>query len=149
MNYSKKLKALVLSLGLAAMMLPANATAQEARPRLFGLPDLFQSKDEDLFLFQDAGTDLGGPIGGPITIGGDITNATAQEARPGRLFGLGDLEGLFQFQDAGTDRGDPKTIEGDISNDGFGENAPLGSGIAILIGAGLGYVALKKKEDEQ
>ena len=34
-----------------------------------------------------------------------------------------------------------------ISNDGFGSNAPLGSGIAILIGAGLGYVALKKKED--
>ena len=30
----------------------------------------------------------------------------------------------------------------------FGQ-APLGSGIAILIGAGLGYVALKKKEDEQ
>ena len=36
-----------------------------------------------------------------------------------------------------------------ISNDDFGSNAPLGSGIAILIGAGLGYVALKKKEDEQ
>ena len=34
-----------------------------------------------------------------------------------------------------------------ITNDDFG--APLGSGIAILIGAGLGYVALKKKEDEQ
>lgn len=33
-----------------------------------------------------------------------------------------------------------------IQNDPFG--APLGSGIAILIGAGLGYVALKKKEDE-
>ena len=31
----------------------------------------------------------------------------------------------------------------------FGQPAPLGSGIAILIGAGLGYVALKKKEDEQ
>ena len=45
--------------------------------------------------------------------------------------------------------GDPKPIEGDITNDGFGSNAPLGSGIAILIGAGLGYVALKKKEDEQ
>ena len=29
------------------------------------------------------------------------------------------------------------------------QDAPLGSGIAILIGAGLGYVALKKKEDEQ
>ncbi len=32
---------------------------------------------------------------------------------------------------------------------GFEEPAPLGSGIAILIGAGLGYVALKKKEDKQ
>ena len=32
---------------------------------------------------------------------------------------------------------------------GFEEPAPLGSGIAILIGAGLSYVALKKKEDEQ
>ena len=36
---------------------------------------------------------------------------------------------------------------GGITNDSFG--APLGSGIAILIGAGLGYVALKKKEDGQ
>ena len=35
-----------------------------------------------------------------------------------------------------------------LTNDPFG-NSPLGSGIAILIGAGLGYVALKKKEDEQ
>ena len=34
-----------------------------------------------------------------------------------------------------------------ITNDDFG--ASLGSGIAILLGAGLGYVALKKKEDEQ
>ena len=34
-----------------------------------------------------------------------------------------------------------------ITNDSFG--APLGSGIAILLGAGLGYVALKKKEDQQ
>ena len=29
------------------------------------------------------------------------------------------------------------------------QEVPLGSGIAILIGAGLGYIALKKKEDEQ
>ena len=34
-----------------------------------------------------------------------------------------------------------------ISNDDFGSNAPLGSGLVILLGAGLGYVALKKKED--
>ena len=29
------------------------------------------------------------------------------------------------------------------------QEVPLGSGIAILIGAGLGYLALKKKEDKQ
>ena len=35
----------------------------------------------------------------------------------------------------------------DATIQGFG--VPLGSGIVILIGAGLGYLALKKKEDEQ
>lgn len=35
-----------------------------------------------------------------------------------------------------------------ITNSGIGQQtAPLGSGLFILIGAGLGYVALKKKED--
>ena len=43
-----------------------------------------------------------------------------------------------------------------VENDNFtiadfveSTTSPLGSGIAILIGAGLGYVALKKKEDAQ
>ena len=40
------------------------------------------------------------------------------------------------------------TEEG-ISNYGIGETVPVGCGLVILIGAGLGYVALKKKEDEQ
>ena len=37
--------------------------------------------------------------------------------------------------------------ESGITNADFGEEAPLGSGIAIMLAAGLGYVALKKKED--
>jgi opacity protein-like surface antigen len=49
------------------------------------------------------------------------------------------------FFNENVNRGD--AISGGIANDDFG--APLGSGIAILLGAGLGYVALKKKEDEQ
>lgn len=36
---------------------------------------------------------------------------------------------------------------GTISNYGLGEQAPLGSGVVILLLAGAGYVALKKKED--
>lgn len=39
------------------------------------------------------------------------------------------------------------TIGGSITNDDF--QTPIGSGIAILMGAGLGYAALKKKEDKQ
>ena len=35
-----------------------------------------------------------------------------------------------------------------ITNETFGENtSPVGSGLGILLAAGLGYVALKKKED--
>ena len=92
------LKAIVLSLGLGAMMLPANAMAQ--------------------------GT----------------------SKRPGGLFGLNDLfatEGLFQT------RVEEEALNLNVETQSFQDPAPLGSGIAILIGAGLGYVALKKKEDEQ
>ena len=71
----------------------------------------------------------------------------AQEGAKGGMFGRGDLfesGGLFRGLMDAQGEGD---LEFDITNDDFG--APLGSGIAILIGAGLGYVALKKKEDEQ
>jgi hypothetical protein len=44
-------------------------------------------------------------------------------------------------------------VSGGFTNGNFGDPdpnpLPLGSGLAILMGAGLGYVALKKKEDEQ
>ena len=98
MTKSQSLKAIVLSLGLAALMASATMNAQINR-------GLLQNpyKDHD--------------------------NSRRNES-------------LMRA-------GAPKSIEGDITNDGFGINAPLGSGIAILIGAGLGYVALKKKEDEQ
>ena len=98
MTKSQSWKAIVLSLGLAALMAPATMNAQINR-------GLLQNpyKDHD----------------------NSRRNESMMRA------------------------GDPKPIEGDITNDGFGSNAPLGSGIAILIGAGLGYVALKKKEDEQ
>ena len=57
----------------------------------------------------------------------------------GKLFGSDGM--LF-----GPRESDPE-LELDITNGGIGEEAPLGSGLVILLGAGLGYVALKKKED--
>ena len=96
MNKHKKLKTIVFSLGLAAMMLPAN-------------------------------------------------NLTAQTG--GGIFERGFVSGEADYGSRGMMNVSGNTEDG-ITNQGIGE-APLGSGLVILLGAGLGYVALKKKEDEQ
>ena len=93
-------------------------------------------------------------------------SAMAQKTtvRPGGLFGLNDQygislvyqtrpEGLFgRNNQSGASilyRTEEKVLDLNVGIQPFQEPAPLGSGIVILIGAGLGYVALKKKEDEQ
>ena len=91
------LKALALSLGLAALMAPATTLNGQSRP--------------------------GGLFG---------TDPQTNDDSP---------EGLMNIN---------LNTEDGITNGNFGEQpAPLGSGLVLLIGAGLGYVALKKKEDEQ
>lgn len=96
MTKKNSLKAIALSLGLAALMAPATPMNAQSRPSgLFG---------------SDPQTNDNSPKG--------LMNPN----RSGVSFGL--------------------------SNDNF-QSAPLGSGLVLLIGAGLGYVALKKKEDEQ
>ena len=73
---------------------------------------------------------------------------SAQDAETGGgLLGLGTLFGSDGQLFGKSGEGDPEIELEGIQNDDFG--APLGSGIAILLGAGLGYVALKKKEDKQ
>ena len=115
MKNKMKLKTIALSLGLAAMMLPASAMAQKTTVRpggLFGLNDQY-------------GISL------------------VYQTRPEGLFGRNDRSRasfLYQTEEAEMD------LFVEIQT--FQE-VPLGSGIAILIGAGLGYLALKKKEDEQ
>ena len=92
------LKALALSLGLAALMAPATPLNAQSRP-------------SGLFV-SDPQTNDNSPKG------------LMNQNRSGKSFWF--------------------------SNGNFGEQpAPLGSGLVLLIGAGLGYVALKKKEDEQ
>lgn len=94
----KTLKAIVLSLGLSAMMAPATLDAQINR--------------------------------------GLLQNPYKDESSK--------KQGMLR-------QGSPAEINdnGGITNQGIGEPAPLGSGLVILVGAGLGYVALKRKEDEQ
>ena len=97
MTKKKSLKAIALSLGLAALMAPATPLNAQSRPSgLFG---------------SDPQTNDNSPKG--------LMNPN----RSGVSFVL--------------------------NNDNFEQPAPLGSGLVLLIGAGLGYVALKKKEDEQ
>ena len=69
-------------------------------------------------------------------------------AQNGGMFGKGqggnydsyNSKGMLDVSISGND-------EGGITNGGIGEETPLGGGIAILLAAGLGYAALKKKED--
>ena len=101
MKKSKKLKAVVLSMGLGVAML----TATSAQAQVINLLDEYYNE-----LDQQS-------------------SDNAPLLQRGTTYTINDNTG-----------------DG-IQNDGFG--APIGSGLAILIGAGLGYVALKKKEDEQ
>ena len=65
--------------------------------------------------------------------------------RPGGLFGLYNRSGTSLLQRTEEEE---EELDLDVEIQSF-EEAPLGSGIVILLVAGLGYVALKKKEDEQ
>ena len=131
-NNNRKLKSIVLSMALAAGMLPVSVSAQnveaETRAGLFGLGKLFSS--EELF-----------------------SNPDEEEPTEPWMQGNG---GLFSSSDVFWNSRFGINLNPQVlSNGNFGEpepeypDAPLGSGIAILIGAGLGYVALKKKEDKQ
>lgn len=65
------------------------------------------------------------------------------------LFGRGETADTENSGGGMMRQGDPinDNDNGGLTNQTF--QTPLGGGIAILLAAGLGYVALKKKEDEQ
>ena len=98
---NKKLKTLVLSLGLGAAMLLSTAVQAQG---------VFGDMLDNYYAEKEAQSSQGG---GAL------------------LRGAGDAD-----------------ITSGITFDNF-QDVPLGGGLAILLGAGLGYVALKKKEDKQ
>jgi hypothetical protein len=74
-------------------------------------------------------------------------NMIAQNDGSRGLFGMGGSSADLEYSSGSLMKQGEPNVNGGITNDDFG--TPLGSGIVILLGAGLGYVALKKKEDEQ
>ena len=76
------------------------------------------------------------------------SSAMAQKTteRPGGLFGLNDQPETSLLH---RNIFEKKGLDLNVGTQPFQDPVPLGSGIAILIGASLGYVALKKKEDKQ
>ena len=108
MDKRRKKKAIMLSLGLAAMMLPVMACAQGGG--LFQLGTKPETEGNSGLMDR-----------GEVTAGGALT---------GQGFG-------------GTN--------GDITGQTFGDDAPLGSGLFVLLAAGAGYATMKsrKKQNEQ
>ena len=76
------------------------------------------------------------------------THLNAQDWRGG-LFGKNPK--AEETENGMMQRGNRSSISDDglFSNANFGEEVPIAGGIAVLLAAGLGYVALKKKEDKQ
>lgn len=137
-NY-RKLKTIVLSMVLAAgMMLPASSFAQEVVAEtgggVFGFGKLFGTDEQFDNLIVEEPTESRVPESGGLfnSYGGDNADNNFLGNR-----------GLFNIT------GSANINPGGFSNADFGEQSPLGSGIAIMLAAGLGYAALKKKEDEQ
>ena len=134
----RKLKTIMLSMMLVAgMLLPTSSFAQNVEAEtgggLFGFGKIF-GFDGQLF-----GENLNEE---PIEEGGFSPETGGGLFGSGNRFGSN--SGLFGKGGAINDN-----ISGGITNGDFGEDAPLGSGLVILLGAGLGYVALKKREDKQ
>ena len=151
MYNNRKLKSIIFSMALAAgMLLPMGASAQndDRRFGLFGLDNLSLFEEPEPTVVYEFG---GGANDGMVGANQGVA-ISDYSVTPGGIFGI--TRSIFRTN---SDNGNSRELFGissQVSFANFGETepdptAPLGSGLAILIGAGLGYVALKKKEDKQ
>lgn len=121
-NSKSKKKAIVLSLGLAATLLSApNVSAQNNSIRgLWSKCDLFNYGNRGRLEMEPA------------------VNTLNEDDR-----------GLFNKDNIIYSGRGYNEMNLTVNTQDFGQDVPLGSGIAILVGAGLGYAVLKRKEDKQ
>ena len=127
------LKAIALSMAMTVLMLLPLTTNAQHDENQFGLREWGSTNaqyDENKFGLQEWGT----------------INAQYDENKFGlQEWGQTSLLG----REGGGNHIDGMEMYLNVEIQTFQDPVPLGSGIVILIGAGLGYVALKKKEDEQ
>ncbi len=119
LSNSRRKKAIALSMGLAVAVLSAPNVQAQG---LFGdLRDNYYEDEEQV------------SIAGLLD---DLIDIYYQEVEQANVRGL-------------VDRNRSLDVGFSIDTEGIGEIAPLGGGLVILLGAGLGYAALKRKEEEQ
>ena len=124
MKTKKRQKAARLAMALTAMsLLPIGAFAQD------GLFDRGLS-DEAYYGFGGSG----------LLRDGDRGSTEATFAH--QTFG-NDYEGTFTHQTFGMNH------EGNFTHQTFGNDTPIGSGLLILLSAGMGYAAMKRKNKKR
>ena len=124
MKKKKRQKAARLAMALTAMsLLPIGAFAQD------GLFDRGLS-DEAYYGFGGSG----------LLRDGDRGSTEATFAH--QTFG-NDYEGTFTHQTFGMNH------EGNFTHQTFGNDTPVGSGLLILLSAGMGYAAMKRKNKKR
>ena len=136
MNITRKLmKALALSLGLALTLVPKTSTAQYGESTMIDWNNYWDNPAESSYDMSDIG----------MFDWADFTDLFDQATQIDVVDNWATDFRLFDFSELGQMRGN-YDIDLGITNDDF--ETPLGSGIVILLGAGLGYAALKNKEEE-
>ena len=68
---------------------------------------------------------------------------------PGRINAQNDMFFRINNEDVYNDRASNVDVTGTMTNNPFGEPAPIGSGLLVMVAAGAGYVALKRKRSNK
>jgi len=68
---------------------------------------------------------------------------------PGRINAQNDMFFRINNEDLYNDRASNVDVTGGMTNNPFGEPAPVGTGLLVMVAAGAGYVALKRKRSNK
>ena len=135
-------KALMLSLGLAlTLLVPKTTTAQYGESTMIDWNNYWDNPAESSYDMSDIG----------MFDWADFTDLFDQATQIDVVDNWATDFRLFDFSELGQMRGNydiDRSVDGlTVNTQDFG--TPLGSGIIILLAAGAGYAALKRKEEQE